>query len=167
MYLKNGELHRNLPTVKKDNGRRRGSVWIKQTISSLYQVTRKMWMHRNDALFNNQVAGVLYKQRKAILRAVKTQLKVGFHYVRAKNSSSICTDYGTLKKWTTPMLETWLKHVNSMRLRDHKLSLHELDQPHQTIIGEIYIERRENLKCLSTPKFTRWRLKYHEETLVQ
>ena len=125
-----------------------------------------MWKHRNDTLFNNQVAGVSYKRRKTILRAVRTQLKIGFKYVRAKDSRLLCTDFGTLKKWTTPMLEAWLKHIITIRKRAHKFSLVEVTDGGPSKDDDIYIERYENLKRFSTPKFTRWRLKHHESTLV-
>ena len=60
---------------------KQGTLCEKLTIMSLYWMTRIMWKHQNNVLFNNQAAKVSCKQRKAIFRAVKTQLKIGFWYV--------------------------------------------------------------------------------------
>ena len=113
-----------------------------------------MWAHRNDTLFNNQVAGVSYKRRKTILRAVKTQLKIGFQHTRSKDSQSLCTDFGSLKKWTTSMLEAWLKHVNTIRERSHKYGVEDANNSVKLPDDDLYIERQENLKLFSSPKFT-------------
>ena len=122
-----------------------------------------MWKHRNKTLFNNQIAEVLYKRRKAIIRAVKTQIKIGFQYIRLKDRQTICKKYATLKKWTTPMLEAWLKHVNTIRKKAPCTLQKELDlKPFEH--DNIFIERRENLKRFSIPKFARWRLKHHALT---
>ena len=86
-----------------------------------------MWKHRNDTLFNNQQNGLSYKQRKAILRAVKTQLKIGFHHIRNKDRQSICSEYNTLKKWTMQMLEAWIKNVTILRERTPNLDTKNID----------------------------------------
>ena len=83
-------------------------------------MTKKMRQHQNDALFNKQQAGDSLKQRQTILRAVETQLKIGFHTIRANDKRHICTKHDELKNWTTPMLEVWLKNINTLRERSHR-----------------------------------------------
>ena len=78
--------------------RKQGKFWAKQIINRLYSMTRLMWKHCNDALYNNQVAEVSYKRRKAVIWAVKTQIKIGFQYIRLKDRQTICKKCATLKK---------------------------------------------------------------------
>ena len=100
---------------------------------------------------------------KTILKGVKTHLRMGFAHVREGDQKMICEDYGKLKKWTTEMLEAWLRNVAVLRKRTNAVSI-SLDQPDNTQ-DDMYIQRSENLKCFSTPKFHRWRMKYCYETL--
>ena len=153
--------YREIPRCRKT-----GQTWSKKLISELYKMTRNMWKHRNDTLYNNQHMGTSYKRRKAILRAVKTQLKIGFHCIRPIDRKSIVTDPKTLKKWTTPLLEAWLKNINSIRDRSQKYNLNY--QPEATNVHDhLYIERAKMLKRFAIPKFQRWRLKHHHATIAQ
>ena len=103
-----------------------------------------MWKHRNDTLFNNQQNGLSYKRRKAILRAVQTQLKIGFHHIQNKDRQSICSEYDKLKKWTTQMLEAWLKNVNILRERTLHLDADDNMHTLRDTNDDLYIERSEN-----------------------
>ena len=149
------------------NCRRSSSTWTKKFIASLYNLTRRMWRHRNDALFRTQQAGDSYKRRRTVLKAVKTQLDIGFQLLRLKDKKSICKDYDTLQKWTTPMLEAWLKNINTLRERSHRYRHEKLEDDFQLKKDDLYIEREENMKRCSSPKFYRWRLKHHATTLTQ
>ena len=122
------------------------------------KMNRKMRQHRNDALFNTQRAGELFKWRKTILKAIRSQIKIKFQLLRMDDKKPICKDYEKSKTWTTPMLENWLKNINTLRERSHQYRNKKL----RTITASkkmTYIERKENLKQFSSPKFCRWRMK--------
>ena len=112
--------------------------------------------HRNDTLYNNQHTGVSYKRQKTILRAVKTQLRIEFHHIRHRDRQSICSDYKVLKKWTTQILEAWLKNVEVLRDKALSKDAHGDNEMDDIPIDDMYIERPENLKRFSIPKFHRW-----------
>ena len=65
------------------------------------------------------------------------------------------------------MLEAWLKNVNVLRERAHKYVTDTDIIDSALTKDDIYIEREENLKHFSTPKFYRWRLRHHVATLTQ
>ena len=152
---------------EQPNCKRSSATWTKKFITQLYNMTRKMWKHRNDALFNKQQAGDSYKRRKMILNKVRTQLKIGFALLRIKDKKSTCTDYTKLKTWTTPMLEAWLKNINTLRERSHRYCHENIEDDYRIKKDDLYIERKEKMKRCSSPKFWRWRLKHHTTTLTQ
>ena len=126
-----------------------------------------MWRHRNDVLFNKQQAGESLKRRQAILKAVNTQLNIGFQLIRINDKKYICTKYEDLKKWTTPMLEAWLKNIDTLRERSHRYRHKNLEDNIQEKTDVLYIERKEALKRFSSPKFYCWRMRHHVATLTQ
>ena len=152
---------------KQQQCRRTGQTWAKKTIQLIYAVIRSMWKNQNDTFFNNQQNGLSYKRRKGILRAVETQLKIGFHLLRPKDKQTVCTRYGTLKNWTTQMLEAWLKNVTILRERSSYTKSDPITDESHAERDEIYIERSENLKQFSILKFHCWRMKYHHKTAIQ
>ena len=74
---------------------------------------------------------------------------------------------GALRKWTTEMLESWLRHVVVLRKRAGVHNLKEMFDGKSDADGDLYIQRAENLKQFSTPKFQRWCLPHHEVTKAQ
>ena len=65
------------------------------------------------------------------------------------------------------MLEAWLKNINTLRERSHRYNHEKLEDDFQLKKDDLYIEREENMKRCSSPKFYRWRLKHHATTLTQ
>ena len=126
-----------------------------------------MWQHRNNTLFNHQKAGDSFKRRKTVIRAVETQIKIEFTPLRMKDKKSICTDLKKLKKWTTPMLEAWLKNINALRERSHRYRHEDVEEDFQIKKDDMYLKREENLNRCSSSTFWRWRMKHHNSTLTQ
>ena len=126
-----------------------------------------MWRNRNEKLYENTTVSTSLKRRKAVLWEIKTYIKVGFNTVRNKDRKLLCTDFTTLKKWTTPLLEVWLRHVITLRKRAGEHNLKEIFDGPNTTYDDLYIQRSENLKRFSIPKFHRWRMKWHAKTMVQ
>ena len=64
--------------------RRNGNTWSKRLIKSLYNLSRKLWDHRNAALFANNQTSISYKRRAAFLDNVEHKLSVGHGGIRKK-----------------------------------------------------------------------------------
>ena len=149
------------------NKNRTGATWARKLVKMLYGITRDMWNHRNKHLYKNTTASTSLKRRKAVLREVRTHVKIGFSALRNKDRTTICTDMDTLKKWTTSMLEAWLRHIVVLRKRSGEQNLKEKFDGKKDTDDDLYIQRAENLKRFSIPKFRRWRLQHHEATMAQ
>ena len=152
---------------KTGNNHRSGKIWAKKIVKLLYGITRDMWNHRNKRLYDNTTASTSLKRRKTVLREVRTHIRIGFSTIRNKDKKTICMDMATLKKWTTPMLEAWLRHIVVLRKRSGVHNLKEKFDGKNDTDDDLYIQRAENLKRFSIPKFRRWRLKHHESTVAQ
>ena len=152
---------------KNGNNNRKGASWAKKLVKLLYGITREMWNHGNKRLYENTTASTSLKRRKAILREVQTHFKIGFSALRNKDRKTICTGIATLNKWTTSMLETWLQHIVVLHKRSSAQNLKERFDGKNDADDNLYIQRAENLKRFSIPKFRRWRLRHHEATVAQ
>ena len=152
---------------KSGNKNRSGKTWSKKIVKLLYGITRDMWNHRNNRLYDNTTASTSLKRRKAVLREVRTHIQIGVSTIRNKDKKTICMDMDTLKKWTTPMLEAWLRHIVVLRKRSSVHNLKEKFDGKNEADDDLYLQRAENLKRFSIPKFQRWRLKHHESTMAQ
>ena len=65
------------------------------------------------------------------------------------------------------MLEAWLKNVNTLRERHHRYRHENMEKDYRIPKDDLYLEREENMKRCSSPKFWRWRMKHHATTLTQ
>ena len=65
------------------------------------------------------------------------------------------------------MLETWFKHINSLRAQSHQYQHEKIEDDFRVNKEDICIECEENLKRCSSPKFCRWQMKHHSSTLTQ
>lgn len=86
-----------------------------------------------------------------------------FGAVRNKDKKLVCTHLTTQKKWKAPLFEAWLRSVTLLRKRTGGCNIKELGC---TLRKMHYIQRMENLKRISIPKFHRWRMTHHASTLT-
>lgn len=130
----------------------------------LYHITQNMWKHRNDKLYHNTTASSSLKRRKKVtVREVKIHSKISFGAVRNKDKKLVCTHLTTQKKWKAPLFEAWLRSVTLLRKRTGGCNIKDLGC---TLRKMHYIQRMENLKRISIPKFHRWRMTHHASTLT-
>ena len=60
-----------------------------------------------------------------------------------------------------------VKNVNVLQERAQKYDFNMTNNHNTPYSDNIYIERSNNLKQFSIPKFHQWRMKYHYKTLMQ
>ena len=70
---------------KSGNKNRSGKTWSKKIVKLLYGITRDMWNHRNNRLYDNTTASTSLKRRKAVLREVRTHIQIGVSTIRNKD----------------------------------------------------------------------------------
>ena len=70
---------------RSGNKNRSGKIWARKLVKLFYGITRDMWSHRNNRLYENTTASTSLKRRKAVLREVRTHIKIGFSAIRNKD----------------------------------------------------------------------------------
>lgn len=134
--------------------------------SKQHTLTRKLWEHRNDTLFRNSQNNVSQKRRAALLDEVDRELQIGHNGIRQKDAATICIQPETIKGWQLSSIDTWLKHVQTTRQRNHDQGLkRRFDR--SEVDDKLYSKQRRKLQALTTHKFLKWQLKTHYETASQ
>ena len=119
-----------------------------------------------DILVEHQKSGMFFEQRQIGLKAVILQIIcIGFATICARDKKALCTDVNIINKWTAPMLETWIRYINTLHNWAVKFDLMSLTDI--AAADYLFIEWSENLKQLSPPTFLWWRMNFHTDTLIQ